>query len=87
MRYRREVQVVFRDPYSSLSPRMWVGDIIAEPLQIHTKLCRRELARRAAEVLELVGLEPEAARLFPHGSAAGSASGSPSPARSQPIPG
>ena len=66
MRYRREVQVVFQDPYSSLSPRMRVGDIIAEPLEIHTKLSRRELAERVAEVLELVGLEPEAARLFPH---------------------
>ena len=66
MRYRREVQVVFQDPYSSLSPRMRVGDIIAEPLQIHTKLSRQELAARVAEVLELVGLEPEASRLFPH---------------------
>ncbi len=66
MRYRREVQVVFQDPYSSLSPRMRVGDIIAEPLQIHAKLSRPELAERVAEVLELVGLEPEASRLFPH---------------------
>ena len=66
MRYRREVQVVFQDPYGSLSPRMRVGDIIAEPLEIHTKLHRPELAERVAEVLELVGLEPEAARLFPH---------------------
>ncbi|MGH7048495.1 MAG: ABC transporter ATP-binding protein [Stellaceae bacterium] len=66
MRYRREVQVVFQDPYSSLSPRMRVGDIIAEPLQIHTKLTRPELAARVAEVLELVGLDPVAARLFPH---------------------
>ncbi|MGH7113256.1 MAG: ABC transporter ATP-binding protein [Stellaceae bacterium] len=66
MRYRREVQVVFQDPYSSLSPRMRVGDIIAEPLEIHTKLARPELAARVAEVLELVGLQPEAARLFPH---------------------
>ena len=66
MRYRREVQVVFQDPYSSLSPRMRVGDIIAEPLQIHTDLSRQDLDRRVAEVLELVGLEPEVARLFPH---------------------
>ncbi len=66
MRYRREVQVVFQDPYSSLSPRMRVGDIIAEPLEIHTNLSRQELEDRVAEVLELVGLEPEVARLFPH---------------------
>ena len=66
MRYRREVQVVFQDPYSSLSPRMRVGDIIAEPLEIHTDLPRRALEERVAEVLELVGLQPEVARLFPH---------------------
>jgi oligopeptide transport system ATP-binding protein len=66
MRYRREVQVVFQDPYSSLSPRMRVGEIIAEPLQIHTRLGRTEQRARVAEVLELVGLRPEMARLFPH---------------------
>jgi oligopeptide/dipeptide ABC transporter ATP-binding protein len=66
MRYRREVQVVFQDPYSSLSPRMRVGEIIAEPLQIHTKLSRRQQQERVAEVLELVGMRPEVARLFPH---------------------
>src|SRR5205809_1698510 len=66
MRYRREVQVVFQDPYSSLSPRMRVGDIIAEPLEIHTDLSREALHERVAEVLELEGLEPEVARLFPH---------------------
>lgn len=66
MRYRREVQVVFQDPYSSLSPRMRVGDIIAEPLEIHTPLPRGECQARVAEVLELVGLQPNVARLFPH---------------------
>jgi oligopeptide transport system ATP-binding protein len=66
MRYRREVQVVFQDPYSSLSPRMRVGEIIAEPLQIHTDLSREEQQQRVTEVLELVGLRPEVARLFPH---------------------
>src|SRR5882757_7753173 len=66
MRYRREVQVVFQDPYSSLSPRMRVGDIIAEPLEIHTDLSRQALGQRVADVLELVGLQPEVARLFPH---------------------
>jgi len=66
MRYRREVQVVFQDPYSSLSPRMRVGEIIAEPLQIHTDMSRGEQRERVGEVLELVGLRPEVARLFPH---------------------
>lgn len=66
MRYRREVQVVFQDPYSSLSPRMRVGDIIAEPVEIHTDLSREARRQRVAEVLELVGLAPEVARLFPH---------------------
>jgi oligopeptide transport system ATP-binding protein len=66
MRYRREVQVVFQDPYSSLSPRMRVSEIIAEPLQIHTKMTRQQQRERVAEVLELVGLRPEVANLFPH---------------------
>jgi oligopeptide/dipeptide ABC transporter ATP-binding protein len=66
MRYRRAVQVVFQDPYSSLSPRMRVGDIISEPLEIHTRLSRRERRERVAEVLELVGMAPDVANLFPH---------------------
>jgi len=66
MRYRREVQVVFQDPYSSLSPRMRVGEIIAEPLQIHTDQSRAEQHERVSEVLELVGMRPGVARLFPH---------------------
>ena len=66
MRYRREVQVVFQDPYSSLSPRMRVGDIIAEPLEIHTRLTPQERQERVAQVLELVGLPPDVVRLFPH---------------------
>jgi oligopeptide/dipeptide ABC transporter ATP-binding protein len=66
MDYRRVVQVVFQDPYSSLSPRMRVGDIIAEPLEIHTKLSRQAIQARIGEVLELVGLQPDVARLFPH---------------------
>ncbi|MBM3347447.1 MAG: ATP-binding cassette domain-containing protein, partial [Betaproteobacteria bacterium] len=66
MRYRRAVQVVFQDPYSSLSPRMRVGDIIAEPLEIHTSLSKQDRAARVAEVLALVGLQPDVANLFPH---------------------
>ena len=66
MRYRRSVQVVFQDPYSSLSPRMRVGSIISEPLEIHTTMSRSEIRLRVAEVLELVGLQPDVADLFPH---------------------
>ena len=66
MRYRRAVQVVFQDPFASLSPRMRVGDIIAEPLEIHTEMTRPQLQQRVTEVLELVGLSPDVAKLFPH---------------------
>ena len=66
MEYRRAVQVVFQDPFSSLSPRMRVAQIIAEPLEIHTDLARTAIQDRVEEVLELVGLDPEVGRLFPH---------------------
>src|SRR5262245_7808694 len=66
MDYRRKVQVVFQDPYSSLSPRMRVGEIIGEPLEAHERLSRRELQSRVQDLLSLVGLRPDAARLFPH---------------------
>jgi oligopeptide transport system ATP-binding protein len=66
LHYRRKVQVVFQDPYSSLSPRMRVGDIIGEPIVTHERLSRQELRARVAELLELVGLRPDMARLFPH---------------------
>jgi len=66
MAYRRAVQVVFQDPFSSLSPRMRVEDIIAEPLEIHTALSRAAIGARVEEVLQLVGLQPDVAPLFPH---------------------
>jgi oligopeptide/dipeptide ABC transporter ATP-binding protein len=66
MRYRQAVQVVFQDPFASLSPRMRVGDIIAEPLEIHSGMTREQVQQRVAEVLELVGLSPDVAKLFPH---------------------
>ena len=66
MDYRRQVQVVFQDPYSSLSPRMRVRDIIAEPLEIHTSQSRAERAERVAHVLHLVGLQRDVMELFPH---------------------
>jgi oligopeptide/dipeptide ABC transporter ATP-binding protein len=66
MDYRRQVQVVFQDPYSSLSPRMRVGDIIGEPIATHEQVSRHEVRRRVGELLEMVGLRPDMARLFPH---------------------
>jgi oligopeptide/dipeptide ABC transporter ATP-binding protein len=66
LEYRRAVQVVFQDPFSSLSPRMRVENIIAEPLEIQTAFSRKEIRSRVDEVLELVGLQPDAARFFPH---------------------
>jgi oligopeptide/dipeptide ABC transporter ATP-binding protein len=66
MAYRRAVQVVFQDPFSSLSPRMRVADIIGEPLEIHTDLSRAAILTRVSEVLDLVGLPPDVAPLFPH---------------------
>jgi oligopeptide/dipeptide ABC transporter ATP-binding protein len=66
MDYRRQVQVVFQDPYSSLSPRMRVGDIIGEPIETHEQVSRHEVRRRVGALLELVGLRPDMARLFPH---------------------
>jgi oligopeptide/dipeptide ABC transporter ATP-binding protein len=66
MAYHGAVQVVFQDPYSSLSPRMRVGDILAEPLEIHTTLSRQAMRARVGELLELVGLPADVAQLFPH---------------------
>lgn len=64
--YRQAVQAVFQDPYSSLSPRMRVGDIIAEPLEVSGELSRRTIRDRVGEALSLVGLQPAQASRFPH---------------------
>ncbi len=64
--YRGSVQVVFQDPFSSLSPRMRIRDIIAEPLEIHTDMSRRAIYDRVGEVMQLVGLQPDMSPLFPH---------------------
>jgi peptide/nickel transport system ATP-binding protein/oligopeptide transport system ATP-binding protein len=63
---RRDMQIVFQDPYSSLNPRMKVGDIVEEPLVIHGLGTRPERRRRVAELFELVGLEPEHLSRYPH---------------------
>jgi oligopeptide/dipeptide ABC transporter ATP-binding protein len=65
-RYRRAVQAVFQDPYSSLNPRMRVADIIAEPLPPEVSASRATMRERVAQALELVGLNQESAALYPH---------------------
>jgi peptide/nickel transport system ATP-binding protein len=63
---RKELQIVFQDPYASLNPRRRVRDLIAEPLRVHTALSKDEIARRVAELLDLVGLQPDHATRYPH---------------------
>ena len=65
-RRRRDMQIIFQDPYSSLNPRMKVGEIIEEPLVIHRTAGRGERRLRVAELLRLVGLEPAHATRYPH---------------------
>ncbi len=64
---RRKVQVIFQDPYSSLNPRMTVGQIIGEPLHVYRIVDgRKQVEARVAELLENVGLRPEMAERYPH---------------------
>lgn len=60
------MQIIFQDPYSSLNPRMRIGDIIGEPLAIHKTGDRRERRDRVAELLTVVGLDPDYAGRYPH---------------------
>jgi oligopeptide/dipeptide ABC transporter ATP-binding protein len=63
---RQNFQMVFQDPYSSLNPRMTVGSIISEPLQVNTKLSQGEIRERVANLLNVVGLPQEAIIKNPH---------------------
>jgi len=63
---RRELQIVFQDPYASLNPRMTVREIVAEPLRVHNLYKGREGRARIDELLRTVGLSPEHANRFPH---------------------
>ena len=63
---RREMQMIFQDPFASLDPRMRVGEIVGEPLAIHEpKLSKAERASRTLAILERVGLQPDALRRYP----------------------
>ncbi|MGW1254015.1 ABC transporter ATP-binding protein [Streptomyces sp. NPDC002513] len=64
---RRNIQMVFQDPYTSLNPRMTVGDIIGEPYEIHPEAAPKgERRRRVRELLDVVGLDPEYVNRYPH---------------------
>jgi len=65
-RMRRKVQMIFQDPYASLNPRMTVGSIIGEPLDIHNLAKGREKQQRVQELLSVVGLNPYFANRYPH---------------------
>jgi oligopeptide/dipeptide ABC transporter ATP-binding protein len=64
--YRRQVQIIFQDPYSSLNPRMKAGDIVAEPLVVHGVADRRARLDRVAELFRRVGLRPDQIGRYPH---------------------
>jgi len=63
---RRDIQIIFQDPYASLSPRMTIGDIISEPLEIHKIGNRSKRIKRVKELLDVVGLNPEHLNRYPH---------------------
>jgi oligopeptide transport system ATP-binding protein len=63
---RREMQIIFQDPYASLNPRMTVGSIIGEPLEIHKIAKGAEKEEQVASLLQKVGLRPEDMRKYPH---------------------
>ena len=79
---RRSIQIVLQDPYTSLNPRMTVGDIVGEPFEIHPEVAPKgSRAKKVQELLDVVGLNPEHLNRYPTSSPAGSASASGSPAR------
>jgi len=65
-RHRRDLQIIFQDPYASLNPRMTVGSIIAEPLEVHRIGTAKERRERVKDLLKLVGLNPYFINRYPH---------------------
>ncbi len=66
LKYRKEIQIIFQDPYASLSPRMTIGDIVNEPLEIHKVGNKNSRLKRIKEYLKTVGLNPEHINRYPH---------------------
>src|SRR5690606_17701541 len=69
--YRREIRMMFQDPFSSLNPRMTVLEIVGEPLRINNMASGKQLEERVAQTLERVGLRPEYMRRYPHAFSGG----------------
>ncbi len=65
-RMRRKMQMIFQDPYASLNPRMTVGDIIGEPMEVHNLAKGREKQEKVQELLKVVGLNPYFTNRYPH---------------------
>jgi ABC-type oligopeptide transport system ATPase subunit len=65
-RMRREMQIIFQDPYASLDPRMTVGGIVAEPLEVHEISTRRSRGETVRKLLEIVGFNPNFTNRYPH---------------------
>ncbi len=64
--FRRQVQIIFQDPYASLNPRFTIGEIVTEPLLIHGIGTKAEQTKRGKELLDIVGLNPEHINRYPH---------------------
>ena len=64
--YRRQMQMIYQDPYASLDPRMSAGEIVGEPLIIHRVAAPKERRERVAHLFDRVGLRPELVNAFPH---------------------
>jgi len=66
LQFRRDVSIIFQDPYGSLNPRMTVANIVGEPLKVHQKVTGRELTERVAALLSKVGLSSDHLNRYPH---------------------
>ena len=80
---RRGIQLIFQDPYSSLNPRMTVGELVGEPLLVHGLASGSELKERVHGLLKAVGLSGDHMRRYPHEFSGGQRQRSASPARSR----
>ena len=66
IKYRRDMSIIYQDPYGSLDPRMSVGGIISEPMEVHNLYSKQEREEKVMELMEKVGLTPEQMNRYPH---------------------